>query len=445
MARKWSRISRLGTLTTRISSSYVGQRIRGAFQDEEDRSESLHRLHLDNASRIVDAMSHLKGAAMKVGQSVAVMAESLELSDEVQGLFSRLNDQAAPIPFEQIRRVLESEYERPLEEIFAEIDPEPLGTASLAQAHAGRLISGRSIVVKVLHEGVEHSVDTDLLALKSIMLAGRLVKRTREEIDLIFDEIRERLLEELDYLNEAENLRRFHPFISQIEGVESPLPVDELCTKRVLVMDRLLGMNLETFCNTASPEAKQRAGDRLAEVFHKSAYVFRAIHADPHGGNYLFRSDGRVALIDFGCVKRFSLQFIHDYSILGNSILDDDRDGLIRIAREMGMLVSEDPESAAALWNFAQGIRAPFDQRPFQCGGPSDSLAKDVRKLGKGLLLHQDIRPPRDIIFLHRALMGTYSMLCRFGHQANYEDIRRKYADIAIDVASGDLEDLGWS
>ena len=131
MARKWSRISRLGTLTTRISSSYVGQRIRGAFQDDEDRSESLHRLHIDNAGRIVDAMSHLKGAAMEVGQSVAVMAESLDLSEEVQGLFARLNDRAEPIPFEQIHRVLEHEYDRPLAEIFAEIDPEPLGIASL--------------------------------------------------------------------------------------------------------------------------------------------------------------------------------------------------------------------------------------------------------------------------------------------------------------------------
>jgi len=444
MPRKWSRIASLGSLTTRISSSYVGQRIKGAFQAEGERVSSLRQLHLDNAGRIVDAMSQLKGAAMKVGQSISVLADSLELSDEVQSLFSRLNDSAEPIPFEKIEKVLEQQYERPLYEIFAELDPEPLGTASLAQAHAGRLLNGKSVVVKVLHEGVEDSVETDLMALKSILLAGRLLKRSREEIDLIFDEIKARLMEELDYENEAENLRRFHPFLAQIEGVQSPLPIDELCTDRVLVMDRLMGMNLDRFCESATPEAKQRAGDLLTTIFHETAYVFRAVHADPHGGNFLFRSDGSVSLIDFGCVKRLSSRFMHDYSNLANGVIDDDYDAMVSAAKSMGMLTSESTETAQALWNFAKVVRAPFEDPSFVCGGEADRLAAGIRSEGKALIPFTDIQPPRDVIFLHRTLLGTYSMLCKFKHTANYDAVRRHYATIAIEVEQGIREDLGW-
>ena len=134
---------------------------------------------------------------------------------------------------------------------------------------------------------------------------------------------------------------------------------------------------------------------------------------------YLFRSDGRLALIDFGCVKRFSLPFIRDYSILGNSILDDDQVSLIRVARDMGMLVSEDPESAAALWDFAQGVKeGPFDRRPFLCGGPSDTLVKDVRRPEATIVASRYEATPG--YYLSTSIsMGTYSMLCRFGHQAN--------------------------
>ena len=120
------------------------------------------------------------------------MADSMDMPDDVRRVLSKLNDQAVPVIFEDIERVLQEEL-GDLDNIFAHIDPEPLGTASLAQAHAARLLNGTPVVIKVLHDGVEHSVDTDLKALKSILFAGRVLKRSKEEVDLIFDEIHARL------------------------------------------------------------------------------------------------------------------------------------------------------------------------------------------------------------------------------------------------------------
>ena len=130
------------------------------------------------------------------------------------------------------------------------------------------------MVIKVLHDGVEHSVDTDLKALKSILFAGRVLKRSKEEVDLIFDEIHARLKEELDYEHERMNLERFSEFFSDIPGIRAPKPLTELCTKRVLVMERLVGMRLEDFVQQASPKAKQRAADLLTTAFHEMDMFF---------------------------------------------------------------------------------------------------------------------------------------------------------------------------
>ena len=104
---RWGRIAKLGELSTKVSSSYLGQRVAGMFQQTKEREESLRSTHLKNAERIVDTMSVLKGAAMKVGQSLAVMADSMDLPEEVSSILSKLNDQAQPVPYDDIKKVIQ--------------------------------------------------------------------------------------------------------------------------------------------------------------------------------------------------------------------------------------------------------------------------------------------------------------------------------------------------
>jgi predicted unusual protein kinase regulating ubiquinone biosynthesis (AarF/ABC1/UbiB family) len=168
---KLSRIARLGGLSSRVSGSYLGQRIKGAFQDEDTRRSALKKLHLENAERVVATMGNLKGAAMKVGQGIAQAVEGMNLPPEMVKVLSQLNDKAEPIEFSLIRSAVEHELEGALEDLFTDFDEEPLGTASLAQAHAARLPTGERVVVKVLHEGIEDSVDSDLSALRTMLVA----------------------------------------------------------------------------------------------------------------------------------------------------------------------------------------------------------------------------------------------------------------------------------
>jgi predicted unusual protein kinase regulating ubiquinone biosynthesis (AarF/ABC1/UbiB family) len=434
MAKSKSRLRRLATLgglTSRVSSSYLGQRLKGAFQTDEENDAALEALHLENASRVANTMSQIKGAAMKVGQSLALLADSMDLSPELAQIFSKLNDQAQPISFEEIRSVIEREVGN-IDEHFLSIDPEPLGTASLAQAHAAQLKNGRSVVVKVLHEGVEFSVDTDLTALKSILLAGKFFRRPKEEIDMVFAEIKERLLEELDYENELRNIEFFEKAFRNIEGVTVPKPVTELCGKRVLTMSRITGTNLDRFLETATPEAKHKAGKVLVDVFHEMVYVHHRLHADPHGGNFLFQTDGSVGLIDFGCVKNFTADFIRDYALLSNYLVDNEKEQMISMARKMMMLRDDNPEAADVLWEFSNILARPFRVGRYTAGVAEDSLMDDIRGFGSKILKYPSIRSPRDLIFLHRSLTGIYAMLRRLNYTCNYDEVRRRYANMAI-------------
>jgi predicted unusual protein kinase regulating ubiquinone biosynthesis (AarF/ABC1/UbiB family) len=438
---KFSRLARLGSLTSRVSGSYFGQQVKGVFQNPENRERALKKLHLQNAERIVDTMGTLKGAAMKVGQSLAVAIDGVDLPPDVARILGKLHDSAEPIPFEDIRDTIEGELEAPLSELFADFDEVPLGAASLAQAHAARLKDGTQVVVKALYTGIEDSVDADLGALKTLLVTSKVLRRDPAEVAAIFDEIRARLHEELDYYQEAANLVFFHAAMADLPNLSIPNIHPELCTGRVLTMDRLVGQSADAFAESASAEARQRAGDVLVHTFYDMVYRLRTLHADPHGGNYLFESDGAVGLIDFGCVKRLDLYWVADYARMAIACVDGDQETMMAIAHKLGVLAKRDAAAEATLWEVARIVIEPLRHDHYQCGGAADNVTAQLAVKAPGILRHRALRSPPELVFLHRALGGVYTLLRKIGHSANYGALFRLHAVHAIGVAEGRIED----
>jgi predicted unusual protein kinase regulating ubiquinone biosynthesis (AarF/ABC1/UbiB family) len=431
------RVARLGGLTSRVGSTYLGQKVKGVFQDEELRKRALDKLHVENAETIARTMGSLKGAAMKVGQQLAQVAEGMDLPPEVAASLKTLNDKAEPVPFETVRAEIERELEASVGVLFERIDPAPLGTASLAQAHAAWLEDGTPVVVKVLHPGVEASVDTDLAALKSIFITGRVMGRDREEIENIFAEIHDRLLEELDYYQEAANISAFGEAFVDADGVHIPDTYPKFCTERVLTMDRLMGVPLDEFVKTASPEARQRAGETLVDCLFRMVYDLRMLHADPHAGNFLFEPDGTVGFIDFGCVKRFDEFFVANYSRVALAAFARDRDGAIAVLRQMGVIEGHDREAEDLLWDLVDAIAGPFREGVFTAGSHKDSLQDRIQRLVPRFLRYPQIRTPRDMIYLHRTMAGFYAMLRKLETRADWGAVARPYHELAIARAEG--------
>jgi predicted unusual protein kinase regulating ubiquinone biosynthesis (AarF/ABC1/UbiB family) len=440
---RWGRVARLGGLTTRVTASYLSNRLVGAFQDEEKRKESLKLAHIENAERIAETMGILKGAAMKVGQTIAVLADGTDLPPEVARILGKLHDSGAPIEFEIIREDVEKELGGTLEELFLEFDPVPLGSASLGQAHAAKMLDGTDVVVKVLHRGIEQSVDSDLKAMQSLMKASRLIKRDQEEVEQVFIEIRDRLVEELDYYKEAANLEYFHTQLKDMDGIRIPSHFPSHSTGSVLTMSRLHGVHIQTFLENSTPEARRRAGLSLIRVFHEMAYRLRTLHADPHPGNYLFEEDGTVGLLDFGCVKRLDLYFMADYSRIARAGIAEDRKTTLEMAHNLGVIKGDalDPEAEDLFWQLCQILTVPFRGGVYRCGVSEDNLLKQIQKIAPQFLRFPQIQSPKETIYLHRALAGVYQMARKLELEMDFNALFQEYSEHAIGVAEGRIQE----
>ena len=437
--KKLGRIARLGGLTSRVGGSYLGQKVKGAFQDAQSRRDGMDDTHRENARRVAQTMGKLKGAAMKVGQNLAQVVEGMDLPPEVAGALRTLNNKAAPVPFERIQAQVEASLEAPLDELFASVEREPLGTASLAQAHAATMHDGRRVGFKVLHDGVEESVETDLAALKTMFVTGRVLNRSKEELEDLFDEIKLRLLEELDYYNEAANIEAFRRAFADHEGIIVPATVPSHCSDRVLTMDRLDGQPLSEWVETATPAERQQAGLNLADLFFQSVYVHQHLHADPHEGNYLFSEGGVVGLLDFGCVVRYDEHWLAEYARVADAGIVGDREYALTHLREMGALVDATPEAEDLLWQFIDILGVPFRAGRYTAGGADDGIHEKLREVVPRFVKHPCIRTPRKLIFMHRSLGGTYGMLKKLQVRADWGEMPRSYHKLAIDRAEGRL------
>lgn len=407
---KFGRLAKLSSLTTRVTTSYLGQQIAGLMQSEDKRKESLDRLHIHNASRIVENLGALKGAAMKLGQAVAQVADTIDLPSEAKAMLGRLHDKAEPVPWAVVKARIEEELGGPVDTIFATIDPSPLGTASLGQVHAATLPDGSEVAVKVLHLGVEEAIHTDLSALKTLLVAGRMLRRTKAEIDAWFEEIDARLAEEVDYENEARNLQAFRRALINDPDVTIPRVYEGWSTRRVLTMERLHGKPLAAFLATASPAARQHAGVTIGRVFFDLFYGHRMIQADPHPGNYLFGPDGKVGMLDFGCVRFFDLEWVAEYGACAVYTRRNQRERMMQHALKLGALTARDPEAEETLWTLGRAIGVPFRGGPFLMGGPDDDAHQQIGRIMPKVALDPRLSAPAELVFLHRALGGIYSI-----------------------------------
>ena len=243
---------------------------------------------------------------VKIGQILSMRSEILpqRYCDEL----SKLRTDAEPMPFETVRATLEREYGRPLGEVFAELDPTPLGSASVAQVHRARLLDGSDVAVKVQRPNVQETMARDIDVMR--MLARRLSRLVKSDsvIDLnqVVEELWVTFREETDFLMEARNLREFHELNRPCVFVDCPQPRMELCTEHVVVMDYVSGISIE------HPERLAAAGYDLSEIGMKLVDNFATqvlddgfFHADPHPGNIIV-AGGKIIYIDLGMVGRLS-------------------------------------------------------------------------------------------------------------------------------------------
>ena len=256
------------------------------------------------ASRLRCAIEELGTTYIKFGQMLSTRMDILsqEYIDELE----KLQDNSPELPFETVQRILKESLAQPVDEIFASIDPTPLGTASIAQTHRATLKDGSSVVIKVQRPNLRSLVQSDIDILISF---ARLLENNIEEISYfhpteILENFESSIFKELNFKNEASNIRYFSEKYKDREDCIFPDPYDDLSTKDVLVMREIVGQKITTL-PAGTPEAKDVA-ERLLSLAFSMIFDDGVFHGDPHPGNVFITEDYKIALLDFGLIGSFS-------------------------------------------------------------------------------------------------------------------------------------------
>ncbi len=387
------------------------------------RTENLVR----NAARIVETLGEMKGAAMKVGQMLS-LHEGM-LPPEVSEVLRALQQEAPRVPPEVMRYEVEGSLGRPIDELFAEFDEEAHAAASIGQVHRGRLLDGRPVAVKIQYPLIDEIVKADLKNLKRLLgsLFGLL---SDADFEPLWAEVRDRLLEELDYRNEAQNMRTTAELYAEVPDLVIPEVIEELSSDRVLTMEYVRGISPDEACSDRYPqELKNRWGRVLFEFQMKGLFEIRWLHADPNLANFAFLEDGRVIVYDFGCVKRLPKTISEGYTLLVRAILERDKSVIPDILVDMGVyktgrkaLPREVIDPYVDL--FGQIVR---EDPPYEFGEDSEMYEKLMELGAANWSEAADVHFPQDIIFLDRSLAGHFGNLNRLRATAPWREIMTKY------------------
>ncbi|HEV8379420.1 MAG TPA: AarF/ABC1/UbiB kinase family protein [Tepidisphaeraceae bacterium] len=294
------RIGLLGTLQAKIAVAYFFYWVRGWFKNADQREQLLAETHWRTAARVLDSMSYLRGATMKVGQMLGnfpdiVPAAFVETLDQ-------LHFQAPPMHWSLLREMVFNELGDDPENIFASFETRAFAAASIGQVHGARLKGGQKVAIKIQYPGIARTIREDFRNLLLFMLPARLSadwENTREQ----FDDLRIRLERETEYEREAATLQRVRSLFGEDEGIVIPRVFPEHSTARVLTMERIEGMHLDQFLQTDPPqELRNEFARKMLRAWYRMLFTGRMLYADFHPGNFIFMDDGRLGVIDFGCM-----------------------------------------------------------------------------------------------------------------------------------------------
>ncbi len=301
-----SRVSRgaaLARLSASTSANYLVSRLRGI--NDHDAAEL--RFHAATADKMLDLLGSMKGAAMKIGQLASFV--DLDLPPEAQATYhevlAALRDSAPPADPAAIREVVTDQYGAPPEEVFAVWHDEPLASASIGQVHRARLLDGTAVVAKVQYPGVAEAIESDLANAELFAPMARMISPNLR-IKPLMDELRDRMVDEIDYQREAQYQAAFHERYDGHPFIAVPRVLTDFCRPRIIVSEYVDGASFDAMARASTEAERQRHGEIIYRFVYGSLHRFRLFNGDPHPGNYLFPGDGRVVFLDFGSVKLFT-------------------------------------------------------------------------------------------------------------------------------------------
>ncbi len=386
----------------------------------ETRQQLRNDLAMQTADDVTATLGTMKGVMVKLGQMASYVDDGL--APAVRRTLARLQDSVPPMSPALAAGMIEEELGVPPERAFARWDPEPVAAASIGQVHRAITWDGRAVAVKVQYPGIAEMMAADL---DNVALLRRMLRVTApsQDVDGLIAELRERVLEELDYRREAANQRRLHDYFTGHPTISVPGIVDELSTRRVVTSELAVGARFGELTDWPQEE-RDLAGEALYRFVFRSLYELRAFNGDPHPGNYVFHGAGKVTFLDFGMVKHFTDDDLVPLMDMARNLCVDDDPARFRASlEEAGFLVPgaplSDEQVADHLAVFYQLVR---ESKPITV--TSEYASSVVRRFfDVRSPVSQYARIPRSYVVLQRINLGLFALLGEIQATANWRAI----------------------
>jgi len=405
----------------RLPTSRIARIVKPAMRSSRaaltfGRGRDMDRV-IRSAQQVADVMGEMKGAFMKVGQLLS-FADTAMLPPEVREVLATLQADAPPMAYELVAEVVEAELGAPPDQAFDWFSPVPMAAASIGQVHAAR-VGDDEVVVKVQYPGVADAVAADLnnagLMAAAVSLVQPIARAYMGRIDVkaLAEEIRDRVLEELDYVGEAANQRLFADLYRGDPTIRIPEVYEDRSTGRVLTSAYHDGMRWAAAIE-APKELRDQWGLAISRFAFGSLYREGVANVDPHPGNYLFHEDGAVTFLDFGCVKRLTPDGVGSIRALGRAVLADDAEQFAEAMREGGFLAPDKAVDADRVYAAFRPAYLPvLSPQPYTYS-PEETAKMIETNLGltdEYLAIVRDFALPPDFLFVGRIALGTHSVL----------------------------------
>ena len=407
-------------LAVRGGLRYAGSAPRLFLAAGESRERLRGDLAMQTADDVAATLGTMKGVMVKLGQMASYVDEGLAPS--VRRTLSRLQDSVPPMSAELAAGVVAEELGQPPDELFERWDPEPIAAASIGQVHRAISRDGRAVAVKVQYPGIAEMMTADL---DNVSLLRRMLRVTApsQDVDSLIAELRERVLEELDYRREARNQQLLHEYFAGHPTISVPAIVGELSARRVVTSELVTGARFSEVIGWPQAE-RDLAGETLYRFVFRSLYEVHAFNGDPHPGNYLFHPGGKVTFLDFGMVKHFDdADLLPLMQMARNLCVAGDPAKFRASLEEAGFLVPGAPLTDDAVADhlavFYQLIRE--SKTVTVTGEYASAVVRrffDVRSP-----VAQYARIPRSYVILQRINLGLFALLGEMKATANWRAI----------------------
>jgi predicted unusual protein kinase regulating ubiquinone biosynthesis (AarF/ABC1/UbiB family) len=410
----------LARLALRVGGRWAAGSPRLVFASVERRRELRNDLALRTAEDVAEELGAMKGAMMKLGQMASFLDNGMP--ESFRTTMARLQRDAPPMSPELAASVVEEELGDRPSRVFGRWDEHPFAAASIGQVHRAITRDGRAVAVKVQYPGIADTIAADL---GNVALLRRMLRITApaQDVDALLAELRERVLEELDYLREAENQRYFAAYYDGHPTIMIPGIVDELCTRRVVTSELADGAR---FADLAGWSQKERdlAAETIYRFVFRSLYELHAFNGDPHPGNYLFHGGGKVTFLDFGLVKHFTVAELQPLMQMAQYLcVNHDPEAFRRNLEKAGFLIPGAPLSTEdVVEHMAVFYDTVRESRPLTMTGDySSAVVRRFFDVRSPLTNYAQI--PRSYVILQRINLGLFGLLGELTATANWRAI----------------------